>query len=126
MRSRIRLVALVAVAALLLVPITPAQAKPPPKGKYECVIGSGSTLFGNIKILGGGQYKYSRFGKKGTFKAGKKKRSFSGGNVSGYSIRFIGGGLNKYKGYWFTSSTGTHEIALENPRDGFVSIYCDD
>jgi len=43
-----------------------------------------------------------------------------------YSIRFTSGPLNRYKGYWFTSSTGTHEIALENPRDGFVSIYCDD
>ena len=111
------------VAVAVLAP--PAHAKSPPKGTYECVIGSASILFGDIKVQGKGKYKYSRFGKTGTFKAGKKLRKFSGGTI-GYTISFKGGGLNKFKGYWFTSTTGTHEIALARPGSTFVNIYCDD
>lgn len=119
-----------AVLVLLFAFAAPAQAKAPPRGKYECVIGSGSLLFGSITIKGGGKYRYSRFGKTGQFRAGTTKKKFggtaSGGGAFGYSIKFKGGGLNNYKGYWFTSTTGTHEIALKNPRDDVVSIYCDD
>lgn len=128
--GRMRKLSLAAALILLLGFTSTAEAKAPPKGKYDCVIGSGSLLFGSIKIQGGGKYRYSRFGKSGKFVAGKKLRKFggtaSGGGALGYSIRFRGGGLNKYKGYWFTSTTGTHEIALENPKNGVVSIYCDD
>lgn len=128
--GRMRKLSLLATLVLALGLAPAAEAKSPPKGTYECVIGSGNILFGSVKIQGGGKYRYSRFGKTGKFVAGKKLRKFggtaSGGGALGYSIRFSGGGLNKYKGYWFKSTTGTHEIALENPRDGFVSIYCDD
>ena len=103
-----------------------ALAKSPPKGTYECVIGANSQLFGSIKIQGGGKYRYSRFGKAGTFKAGKSLRKFTGANVTGYTISFKGGGLNKFKGHWFTSTTGTHEIALARPGSDFINIYCDD
>ena len=34
--------------------------------------------------------------------------------------------MNKFKGYWFTSTTGTHEIALARPGSDFINIYCDD
>ena len=78
-----------------------------------------------MRIKAGGKYKYSRSGKAGKFVAGKKKRTFSGG-TRGYSIRFKGGGLNKYKGYWFTSTSGRHEIALARPGSTFINIYCDD
>lgn len=106
---------------------TAAQAKSPPKGKYECVIGSATILFGDIQVKSGGKYKYSRFGKTGTFKAGKRLRTIAGtGGTRGYTISFKGGGLNKFKGYWFTSTTGTHEIALARPGSDFVNIYCDD
>ena len=103
-----------------------AQAKSPPKGTYECTIGFSNQLFGSIKIRAGGKYRYSRFGKTGTFKAGKTKRKFSGGRLSAYPISFKGGGLNRFKGYWFTSTTGTHEIALARPGSSYQNIYCDD
>ena len=122
--------AIALVACVGLVGAPSAQAKSPPKGTYYCVIGSGSQLFGSIKIKGGGEYRYSRFGKTGKFVAGKKLRKFggtaSGGGAYGYAIGFRGGGLKNFKGYWFTSTTGTHEIALKNPKDDVVSIYCDD
>ncbi len=125
MRARLALMSLtVLLATTALAPA--AEAKSPPKGTYECVIGSNTILFGNVKIKGGGKYRYDRFGKTGTFKAGKSKRTFSNGSVSGYTISFKGGGLNKFKGYWFTSSTGTHEIALARPGSTFINIYCDD
>jgi hypothetical protein len=123
-----RLAALAVSSLLLLALVAPAaQAKAPPKGTYECVIGSSSLLFGSITIKSGGKYRYSRFGKTGTFKTTKTQKTFSGGHVTGYGISFKGGGLNKFKGYWFTSTTGTHEIALAKPKPGaIVSIYCDD
>jgi hypothetical protein len=124
-----RKLSLATVPVLVLGLTSTAEAKAPPKGKYDCVIGSSQQLFGSVKIQSGGKYRYTRSGKTGTFTAGKKLRRFgdSGGvGTLGYSIRFKGGGLNKYKGYWFTSTTGTHEIALENPKNGIESIYCDD
>lgn len=30
-----------------------------------------------------------------------------------------------YRYSWFTSKTGTHEIALARPGSGFTNIYCD-
>lgn len=118
-----------ALTLLLILGFTSAaEAKAPPKGTYDCVIGDSRQLFGSVKIKGAGKYRYSRFGKTGKFTAGTKRRRFgdSGGvGTLGYSIRFKGGGLNKYKGYWFRSTTGDYEIALENPRTGIESIYCD-
>jgi len=131
MRTKLAAAAVMSLAIAMAVP-SAGYAKSPPKGTYECVIGASHQLFGNIKVRGGGKYRYSRPGKTGKIGktvAGKKLRRFgdSGGvGTLGYSIRFKGGGLNKYKGYWFTSTTGTHEIALENPRNGIESIYCDD
>lgn len=121
-------VALLAVIGLLVTAMLApaAQAKSPPKGTYECVTGFSNQLFGSIKIKAGGKYRYSRFGKTGTFKAGKSLKKFSGGRVDGYPISFKGGGLNKFKGYWFTSTTGTNEIALARPGSDYQNIYCDD
>lgn len=90
-----------------------AQAKAPPKGKYDCTIGEG-TLFGVLAIKKGG--KYSHRGSKGTFKHKGRKLSFKGGT------------LNKMKGRWYKANDGTpkgtYEIALKNPGSGFESIYC--
>ena len=125
MRTGLAVSIALCLAAALAIP-SAAAAKSPPKGTYECVIGANTQLFGSIKIQKSGKYRYSRFGKTGTFKAAKKLGKFSGGRVSGYAISFKGGGLNKFKGYWFTSTTGTHEIALARPGSDFVNIYCDD
>ena len=123
---RTRLVVSAVVSLAMLGAVAPAaQAKAPPKGTYECTIGSANILFGDIKIRAGGKYRYSRFGKTGTYRAGKTKRTFSG-TTKGYPISFRGGGLNRFKGYWFTSTTGTHEIALHRPGSTFINIYCDD
>lgn len=100
-----------------------AEAKSPPKGKYSCTIGSANSLFGDITIKAGNRYKYSRFGKVGRFDGKNKPRPLSRGVP--YGIRFKSGGLNHYKGRWYKTTSGTFEIALENPRDGFESIYCD-
>jgi hypothetical protein len=100
-----------------------ADAKAPPKGKYDCTIG-GSTLFGTLTIKKGG--KFSHNGTKGTFKHGKRT-TFPRG-LKGYKLKFKGGTLNKMKGRWYKTVDGTpkgnYEIALENPSDGFISIYC--
>lgn len=61
--------------ALLLVFAVPAQAKSPPQGNYSCFIGSYYQLFGSIKIDGVNEF--IRFGKTGTYAAGKRKGSFS-------------------------------------------------
>jgi len=124
MRTGLAVTIVLCMAAALALP-SAAAAKSPPKGTYECVIGANTQLFGSIKVKGGGKYRYSRFGKTGKFKTGKKKRKFSG-ETKGYPISFKGGGLNKYKGFWFTSTTGTHEIALAGPGRSFINIYCDD
>jgi len=109
------------IGALLAVAVAPAEAKAPPAGKYECVIGS--TLFGNLQIKSGGSYRHR--GTSGTFKAGSKRVSFKDGR-KGYRISFKKGSLNGFKGRWYRSPTdGTYEIALLNPVDNFESIYCD-
>jgi len=113
-----------AIVVFLLVFAAAAEAKSPPKGKYGCYIDSYYQLFGSINISGTNEFR--RFGKTGTYTAGKRKRSFSGGSVEGYAIRFRDGALNRYKGYWYTSSSGRSEIALQDPRMGFVNIYCAD
>jgi len=124
-RVRGRLATLTVTSLLAVAALAPAaEAKSPPKGTYECVIGANTQLFGDVKIKGGGKYTYSRFGKTGTFKTGKTKKKFSG-ETKGYPISFKGGGLNKFKGFWFTSTTGTHEIALHRPGSDFINIYCD-
>ena len=126
MRTGLAVTIALCLATALAIP-SAAQAKSPPKGTYECVIGSARILFGDIVVKRGGKYRYSRFGKTGTFKAGKKLRTQPGtGGTRGYSISFKGGGMNKFKGYWFTSTTGTHEIALARPGSDFINIYCDD
>lgn len=100
-----------------------AQAKAPPKGKYDCTIG-GSTLFGTLTIKKGG--KYTHRGSKGTFKHGKRT-TFADG-IKGYKLSFKGGTLNKIKGRWYKATDGTpkgtYEIALKNRGSGFESIYC--
>jgi hypothetical protein len=96
--------------SLALLPAGSAQAASPPKGKYDCVIGQNSILFGTLTIKGG--KRYSHRGEKGKFKAKGKK------------LRFTSGPLAKIRGRWYKTSTGGAEIALRNPRDGFESIYC--
>jgi hypothetical protein len=121
-------VAIAGAAVALVLAVAPvAGALAPPAGRYDCVIGSGSTLFGTLVILPGG--KYTRNGTKGTFTTGAKPTKFKDGRV-GYGIAFKGGSLNKISGRWYPTppskySSVTHEIALKNPRDGFESIYCD-
>lgn len=105
---------------------SPAVAKAPPRGKYDCVIGSGNTLFGTLAIKDASHYTHR--GSKGTFAA-------RGGSVTypdkivGYKISFKGGTLNRMKGRWFKAKdgtpSGTYEIALRNPGSNFESIYCD-
>ena len=54
MRSRAGLLTVTALlAATALAPA--AEAKSPPKGTYECVIGANNQLFGDVKIKGGGK-----------------------------------------------------------------------
>lgn len=107
-------------AALIAVPA--AFAKSPPKAKYECTIGN--ILFGDIQITGATTY--TRYGKKGTYAAGTKLTRWKDKTVPGYTIVFKTGPLKNYKGRWYTSKGGVHEIALRNPIDNFESIYCDD
>ena len=110
----------VAVVALAVVPA--AFAKSPPKAKYECTIGG--ILFADITITGATTY--TRSGKKGTYAAGTKLLHWKDKTVPGYTIVFKTGPLKGYKGRWYASKGGVHEIALRNPIDGFESIYCDD
>ena len=99
-----------ACAAALLLPAGSAQAAAPPKGKYDCVIGASSTLFGTLTIKSG--KKYTHRGTKGTFRANGRK------------LRFRRGTLGGMRGRWYVATGGTPEIALRNPRDDFESIYC--
>jgi hypothetical protein len=122
---RTRLLSFSLICALALVPAAPSVAKPPPRGKYDCVIGSNSILFGTLTIKKGG--KYSHRGTKGTFTHGKKQQQDSTG-LRFWRLAFKGGDLGGMKGRWYRASDGTpeggHEIALRNPRDDFESIYC--
>jgi hypothetical protein len=106
-------------AALLIVPAS-VVAKPPAKGKYECVIGS--TYFGEVTIKSASRYK--RNGRIGKYSAGSKLVKFDDGR-KGYKLTFKTGGFKGYKGRWYKASDGTYEIALRNPIDDFESIYCD-
>lgn len=99
----------------------PAVAKSPPEGKYGCSIGG--IYFGELKITSSDIYR--RYGKKGKYKAGGAKIHFDDG-VTGYTIRFKTGPLKDFKGRWYRAGSGTAEIALKNPEDGFESIYCDE
>jgi hypothetical protein len=112
-------------SALVLVGAPTAEAKSPPPGKYECTIGVDHTLFGDILIKGGNRYRFSRFGGIGSFDGKNKPSAFPGGVPTTYGIRFTHGGLNHFKGRWYKTTDGGFEIALENPRDGYESIYCD-
>ncbi len=100
----------VACAAALLLPAASADAAAPPKGRYDCVIGSSGTLFGTLVIKSGA--KYAHRGTKGTFRA------------TGKNLRFKRGTLDGMRGRWYVSSSDRPEIALRNPRDDFESIYC--
>lgn len=88
-----------------------AQAAGPPLGRYDCVIGSNSILFGTLVIKSGKRYAHR--GTKGTFTTPTAKR-----------LRFQKGDLGGMRGRWYKGSDGTHEIALRNPADDFESIYC--
>jgi hypothetical protein len=120
MRRLLILTCLLLALALLALPAA-AGAKSPPRGKYECVIGS--TFFGTITIKSGSTYR--RNGKTGRYKAGSKRVSFSDGR-RGYRLTFKTGSFKGYKGRWYKSTTSNiYELALKNPIDGFESIYCD-
>jgi hypothetical protein len=110
--------------AAVAVPVPFAEAKAPPRGKYDCTIG-GSTLFGTLTIANGGVYRHR--GTKGTYTAKGGKVTFPD-EVKGYRISFKGGSLAGVKGRWYKAldgtPEGTYEIALKNPRDDFESIYC--
>lgn len=122
--GRMRKVTPLATVLMLLVFVAGAEAKSPPEGNYGCYIDSYYQSFGNITISSASGFK--RFGQAGTYRAGKRRRSFAGGSVKGYPIRFKGGGLNGFTGYWYISSGGKHHIALQDPGLGFVGIYCAD
>ena len=98
-------------AGTLLLAAVPAEAASPPKGPYDCVIGSNSILFGTLKIKAGKNYAHR--GTKGTF------------TTNGQKIRFKKGDLDGIRGRFFKTTQGIWEIALRNPGDDFESIYCD-
>ena len=101
----------VLLAAALLAAAVPAHAASPPTGKYDCVIGASSILFGTLVIKPGKHYAHR--GTKGTF------------TTSGKTIRFRRGDFNNFRGRFAKGNDGTWEIALRNPKDDFESIYCD-
>ena len=106
----------------------PAAAKSPPTGKYGCTIGG--YYSGTMKIKG--PDKYTRNGESGKYKAGDRKVQIPGYDdptFRGYTITFKTGGFEGMKGHWYMAESGdgkVAEIALENPIDGFVEIYCDE
>lgn len=104
---------LIVVLLLLALGAPSAQGAfaPPPVGRYDCVIGANSILFGTLVIKSGKRYAHR--GTRGTFRTPAAKR-----------LRFVKGGLGGMRGRWYRSSTGRYEIALRNPRDDFESIYC--
>ena len=123
-RAQMGIAMLAAVAGLALA-AGPAVAKSPPKGKYGCTIGG--YYSGTMKIKGSDNY--TRNGKEGEYKAGGAKVPIPGyedEGLRGYTIKFKSGSFKGYKGHWYTVDSGTAEIALENPIDGFVEIYCDE
>ena len=117
---RIALTALV-LAALVMAPL--ADAKSPPKKKYQCTISG--LIYGDLFITGKSSYKFGLDGKykKGTYTAKGKVKS---GTYKGQSkIRFKTGRLKKHKGRWFKSTAGQYEIALAPPGRTFENIACD-
>ena len=109
-------------AVALFAAAAPALAKSPPKGTYECTIGG--IYADTVKITGKTTYK--RFGDKGKYKAGDKKKSFHDGAYNGYTIKFKTGPFEGFKGNWHKGDTGINEIALKNPISGYEDTYCDD
>jgi hypothetical protein len=99
----------VLVVALLLALAAPAAAATPPNGRYDCVIGSSSILFGTLVVKG---KTYKHRGTKGTLSGTKK------------GLRLKGGDLGGMRGRWYKTTEGRFEIALRNPKDDFESIYC--
>ena len=116
-------IALLASLSVLFAMPLAAEAKAPPKGKYDCTIGS--ILFGTLTIKGGS--KYSHRGTNGTFTHGKSMKTFHDG-IRGWTLKFKKGDLGGMRGRWYKGNDGTpegtYEIALRNPRDDFESIYC--
>ncbi|MBI4897592.1 MAG: hypothetical protein HY827_04405 [Actinobacteria bacterium] len=109
-------------AAIALLIAAPAAAKAPPRGAYDCVIGSGGTLFGTLTIKS--KSRYAHRGSHGTFRAKGGLRTYPDG-IAAYPISFKKGTLGGMKGRWHKTSDGVYEIALRNPTDDFESIYCD-
>jgi hypothetical protein len=120
---RIAIATFAAIAGLAIA-AGPAVAKSPPKGKYGCTIGGYTS--GILKITG--KDTYFRNDKDGKYKAGNKKVQIPGYDYpfTGYTIKFKSGSFKGYKGHWYIADSGTAEIALANPIDGFVEIYCDE
>jgi hypothetical protein len=117
--------AALAVLVCLAVASGPATAKSPPKSKYGCTIGG--YYSGTMKIKGPDTY--TRNGESGKYRAGDRKVPVPGyedTGLKGYTIKFKTGAFKGMKGHWYTVDSGTAEIALENPIDGFVEIYCDE
>ena len=100
---------LLAIVALLAVG-APAQASGPPTGRYDCVIGADSILFGTLVIKS--HKHYAHRGTKGTF------------TTSGKKIRFRKGDFNGFHGTWLKTTEGRYEIDLAKPSDDFTDIYC--
>ena len=118
-----RRIALLALVLAALAPAPLAEAKSPPKGKYQCTISG--IIYGDLFITGKKTYK---FGLDGKYKKGKyrAKGKVGSGTYKGQSkISFRTGRLKKHNGRWFRSTSGQYEIALKNPESGFESIYCD-
>ena len=124
MKPRLVSSAVLALAVCLL-GAAPALAKSPPRGKYGCTIGG--YYSGTMKVKDADSY--TRNGKSGSYRAGDSKVPIPGyedTNLRGYTIKFKSGAFTGYKGHWYIVESGTAEIALENPIDGFVEIYCDE
>lgn len=119
--TRVFTLTAIAVVVLTGVAAPPAVAKAPPKGTYGCT--TEGYLFGSLEITG--KNTYTRNDKNGKYKAGSEKITFDDGFV-GYKIKFKTGSFKGYKGRWYKADSGTAEIALQNPIDGFEDTYCDE
>ena len=106
MRALPVLPALVAVLATA----APAAAASPPTGKYDCVIGADSILFGTLTIKSGKHYVHR--GTKGTF------------TTSGKKIRFRKGDFDGFHGTFLKTTENRWEIDLAKKGDSFTDIYC--
>jgi hypothetical protein len=111
-------VALLAAAALILVPAQAALAKLPPSGNYGCVLASANQYLGDLKIKGN-RYKINKSA------WGEMK------NPKGNKIRFkTGAWKNLFRGEWERAKSvlepGTYivEIELTELESGYESSYC--